>query len=1204
MCTLLHIWLVVLSFTKLSHGIPLAEFYPFGVSQGDSDFPKNDDGSSPVVTISTLFPFFNNQHDSLYVNTNGVISFLRTLSQYTPDPFPLSGSRRLIAPFWADVDIRNGGTVWYRETTSASILQRATDDVRLFYPSQSSFVAAWVFIATWDDVAFFGATTPDAATKRNSFQAVLITNGRHSFTIYNYYEITWTTGTASGGTPAEGLGGTPAQVGFNAGDGVNYYAVNESRTDAIINLPRLSNVHVDGKFVFRIDTETIEQGGCNTGGTLTISPRYSHMFGGEKKLLSGPCIQSNDTLTAVFGRGASSINCVMHSQFSVACVTPIFYTTGDVSVALTVTTSNQQSATYEGMITILNPLNMKPVLQRLDPSNWRRGDEVTLTWSTPHIPFDIEGSYVEIYTIKPDLDHIPRIYYHSKAVQYIESIQTEVTLTLDTKDDVIVLSLVELTQGNDQTQRQRVWSDAFVVIPKNITESKASCTRWQTTDDQLPSLSGVDVQVCPCRLDQAEIDLVRFHPDPMCQSPDGSQQSDADTSINCLVHPHAKQCFRLNTPGTRGTGQLCCYDDNGSIMNMLTSSGGGSLQRYHYFGDTDDAVPYLSNIVYDTAPYYHCCAYPHLFQSDVPSECYRFHQRRTPGNCNEYVPNTPAQNFGDPHFVTPDGLSYTFNGVGEFTLFKTKTNTFIAQVRMQSLGTTGNQGSVITSVVANAANASDRVEVRLNSIRGFDILVNGVLEDITDVQFLRYTGVIISILDNPSTTNNHTKQVNVAFPEQDIAFQILIYGSFLNYVVSFGQGVKRGSIEGLLGNLNQDPKDDLVSQTGDVLPSNSSTEVIHNRMGMSWRITEDESLFTYAVGTSYDSVQDKTFSPVFDVPVSAVDNATRELCGNDTFCYYDYYVTGDNTMARSTRMSTHTLAKLQEISRKTVTCGFPPAVEHGQWNISGVDVDDTGKLICNSDAQLQGSGHITCNTEGHWNASQSYCVPSVVKATIDPTTEATGSTVTCGFPPAVEHGQWNINGGDADDTGKLICNSDAQLQGSGHITCNTEGHWTASQSYCAPSVVKATIDPTTEATGSTVTCGFPPAVEHGQWNINGGDADDTGKLICNSDAQLQGSGHITCNTEGHWTASQSYCAPSVVKATIDPTTEATRSNSWLIPMAIALASVFTLIIVILVSIVLVRCFCWKKSQAKGRDHTEFPKSTLDFDNAAYQSRHY
>lgn len=50
--------------------------------------------------------------------------------------------------------------------------------------------------------------------KRNTFQAVLITNGQHSFTIYNFEDIQLTTGTASQGNSSHGLGGIPAQVPY------------------------------------------------------------------------------------------------------------------------------------------------------------------------------------------------------------------------------------------------------------------------------------------------------------------------------------------------------------------------------------------------------------------------------------------------------------------------------------------------------------------------------------------------------------------------------------------------------------------------------------------------------------------------------------------------------------------------------------------------------------------------------------------------------------------------------------------------------------------------------------------------------------------------------------------------------------------------------------------------------------------------------
>ena len=79
------------------------------------------------------------------------------MSQYTPDRFPLGDQRRLVAPFWGDVNTRNGGVVSYRESTDTALLQRATRDI-LQASGVWNFNATWIFIATWDRVAFHGAT--------------------------------------------------------------------------------------------------------------------------------------------------------------------------------------------------------------------------------------------------------------------------------------------------------------------------------------------------------------------------------------------------------------------------------------------------------------------------------------------------------------------------------------------------------------------------------------------------------------------------------------------------------------------------------------------------------------------------------------------------------------------------------------------------------------------------------------------------------------------------------------------------------------------------------------------------------------------------------------------------------------------------------------------------------------------------------------
>ena len=74
-------------------------------------------------------------------------------------------------------------------------------------------------------------------------------------------EIQWTTGDASDGVG--GLGGTPAQVGFNAGDGQRYAAIPQSRTSEIINVASTSNIDVPGIWVFRTDEDAIVLAGCN-----------------------------------------------------------------------------------------------------------------------------------------------------------------------------------------------------------------------------------------------------------------------------------------------------------------------------------------------------------------------------------------------------------------------------------------------------------------------------------------------------------------------------------------------------------------------------------------------------------------------------------------------------------------------------------------------------------------------------------------------------------------------------------------------------------------------------------------------------------------------------------------------------------------------------------------------------------------------------
>ena len=101
--------------------------------------------------------------------------------------------------------------------------------------------------------------------------------------LYPRNGIQWTTGDASGGN--NGFGGVPAQVGFNAGDGVRFSTISSSRTNDVVNIDEKSNVMKPGIFVYEVDG-TIVSGGCSKDAGIYIQT-HECMVGATKVLYSG-----------------------------------------------------------------------------------------------------------------------------------------------------------------------------------------------------------------------------------------------------------------------------------------------------------------------------------------------------------------------------------------------------------------------------------------------------------------------------------------------------------------------------------------------------------------------------------------------------------------------------------------------------------------------------------------------------------------------------------------------------------------------------------------------------------------------------------------------------------------------------------------------------------------------------------------------------
>ena len=200
---------------------------------------QNDDGSSPRLDITPYFPgglrFFSTTHTSLFLNTNGNITFSDRLSTFTPDAFPVA-SRPMIAPFWADVDTRmaDGSCGEPGATTCTSCTP--------CYPTASNQVW-WHFepgraYFTWDEVGYYNCQDD----RRMSFQMILSAapgcggiDGGDFDVEFRYNRCEWDTGGASGGTGGFLTGsGQAAQAGFDAGDGTNFVEIMNSRVTRMI----------------------------------------------------------------------------------------------------------------------------------------------------------------------------------------------------------------------------------------------------------------------------------------------------------------------------------------------------------------------------------------------------------------------------------------------------------------------------------------------------------------------------------------------------------------------------------------------------------------------------------------------------------------------------------------------------------------------------------------------------------------------------------------------------------------------------------------------------------------------------------------------------------------------------------------------------------------------------------------------------------
>lgn len=159
------------------------------------------DDCSEEIDLGFEFNIYGELFSSVFINTNGSLTFGESFHTFTPTPFCMPGPK-VIAPFFSDVDLNTGGRIsWYRD------------------PEQH------YLIVNWQEVGYYGCEAD--CELRNTYQVILTDGsvlrvaGRRipigATVLISYGEMQWSGGTASGAS--RGLGGVAATVGMNRGDG-------------------------------------------------------------------------------------------------------------------------------------------------------------------------------------------------------------------------------------------------------------------------------------------------------------------------------------------------------------------------------------------------------------------------------------------------------------------------------------------------------------------------------------------------------------------------------------------------------------------------------------------------------------------------------------------------------------------------------------------------------------------------------------------------------------------------------------------------------------------------------------------------------------------------------------------------------------------------------------------------------------------------
>ncbi|XP_032924312.1 mucin-4 [Catharus ustulatus] len=415
---------------------------------------------------------------------------------------------------------------------------------------------------------------------------------------------------------------------------------------------------------------------------------------------------------------------------------------------------------------------------------------------------------------------------------------------------------------------------------------RLQCLAWLDTEPA-PATWNSQLPPCPCSRPQAELDP-RYHwsrgaKDTPQDQLQGGGDGPEDSSVRML---------RTASPSPAGAGVRCLYQ------------GGSLLEGWQ---ERTWSLPFHTATDRELEAFDWCCR-----RVGKPLFCARFAEKRPRVGCEGYVPPTPAGAFGDPHITTLDGLTYTFNGLGDFVLLQASD----AQTSFVLHGRTAQTGMAqATNFVAFAAqyisNTTTTVEWTLGSQDDIQVLLNN-----ETILFSYSQDLGDEVYYSPGVLLVNASSVTAVF-DGTVAVSVSATSGMLSVVCSLPDWY-RNSTRGLLGVWDHDPADDFQMPNGTSIPVNSSEEEIYS-YGMTWAVGE-HSLFTQPLDSPA-----LTFTPFFLSRLRQENESRYQLaasqCHGSKECIYDSLSTGNLALGLATQ---NLAADFQQ--RRTALNAFPPVI--------------------------------------------------------------------------------------------------------------------------------------------------------------------------------------------------------------------------------------------------------------------------------------